>query len=144
MKKILIVIAMLFAATLFAQNSTDWSTKYYGDGNASSDSLQIAVGDSVSGEYSINNVGVVISVDSNWTASNLGFMVYNYLEEVWEPLTEGGTVIEYTVTVGEATRIAPADMAGLKTVKFYKVTSESAVAQSGSATSLQISSIKVN
>ena len=145
MKKILLIGIMLFATSLFAQNSLEWSVRYYGDGNATSSALQIADADSISGEYSIPNSPITIAVDSNWTASGIGFLVYNYLEETWELLCdEDGDILEYTIAVGAPIAIPPIRGAALKTVKFAKITSGSYVAQSGAASSLQIGHAKFN
>ena len=144
MKKILMIL-LLSASAILAQNTSEWKVFYYGDGeNKYSDSLQIAVGDSASGEYFVNNSLVMIAVDSNWTASNIGFMIYNELEEQFEPLEKAGVVLEYEVAPNKPVVLLPIDTAGLKRLKFYKVTSESAVAQATTATNLQVTTIRFN
>ena len=102
------------------------------------------MGDSASGEYFVNNSLVMIAVDSNWTASNIGFMIYNELEEQFEPLEKAGVVLEYEVAPNKPVVLLPIDTAGLKRLKFYKVTSESAVAQATTATNLQVTTIRFN
>jgi len=145
MRKLYIIIFMLLAGSLFAQNSSDWEVRYYGDGESKSDSLRIADAAAESGEYVIPNSGIIIAVDSNWTASGIGFKVYNYLEEVWELVyDEDGVAVEYAIAVGAPVRLRPTDVAGLKIVKFTKITSGSEVNQSGSASSLQVATIRIN
>ena len=140
MKKILFVLCLILASSVYGQRYED----YYGSGlGRHSDSLQIAVNDSLTGEYIIYEQAILIQVDSNWTASNIGVMVYNPYEEVYELLQdEDGTLLEYTITQGRTTTLVPVDLAGAKKVKFKKMTSGSGVAQSGSASTLIVHSIR--
>lgn len=142
MKKFLMIL-LLSASAVFAQNSLQNKDYYYGDGEDNSTSLQIAVGDSASPAYYISNSMVMIAVDSNWTASNIGFMIYNYLEAQWEPLTQDGAVLEYQVAPNAPVVLVPAETGVLKYIKFYKVTSGSDVDQAGSPTSIQITTIRL-
>lgn len=122
------IFIMLFSFMAFAQNSSEWDTDYWGSGkHLGSNDLVIAVGDSASDVYYIQDALIGIMVDSNWTASGIGFMVYNDLEGEYYPAYNADGLIEYSVTVGTPVMIKPVDAAGLKKVKFYKVTSGSDV-----------------
>lgn len=136
MKKILAIL-FLIAGVSFAQN-----VDYYGAGNRYSDSLQIAVNDSLTGEYIIQDKLMLIQVDSNWTASNIGILIYNPYEETWELLQNDSGLIEYTITQGRTTTVVPIEVAGAKKVKFKKMTSGSGVTQSGSASTVIIHQIR--
>lgn len=142
MKKILLTLFGLFmlSTIAYSQNYQD----YYGSGlGLYSDSLLIADADSITGEYYIFEHAIYVQVDSNWTASNLCVLVYNPYEETYEALQDtDGTLIEYTITQGRTTTLIPADLVGAKRVKFKKVTSGSTVAQSGSASTLIIHSVR--
>ena len=144
MKKIFIAIMLLFSIQLIAQNSTNYQVDYYNAGNAFSDSLQFAVGDSATAAYYANDVVIHIAVDSNWTASNIGFLIYNYLEAQWEPFYKDGSILEYEVAPNEPVALVPAEVVGLKYFKLYKVTSGSPVAQATNASNVQLGTVKVN
>jgi len=127
MKKLLMLFVLLSTIT-FAQNSSYWDIDYWGSGkNSSSNNLVIAVGDSASGVYYINDALVAVMVDSNWTASGLGFMIYNDLEAEYYPAYNDSGLVEYTIAVGTPLLLNPKDVLGLKKIKFYKVTSGSDV-----------------
>lgn len=143
MKKFLMIL-LLAGGTLLAQNTSEYKTYYYGDGEKYSDSLRIEATEIASGEYYVNNSLVVIWVDSNWTASNIGFLVYNELESVWEPLSKDGSTLEYQVGVDSPVVLTPAEVAGIKRVKFLKITSGTVVEQATNATNLQIATIRFN
>ena len=144
MKKFLMIF-LLSASAILAQNSSEYKVFYYGDGeNKYSDSLQFAVGNSATGEYYVNNSMVMIFVDSNWTASNLSFMIYNELEGQWEPLFKDGSILEYSVAPNEPVILTPAETAGIKRLKFQKSTSGSAVTQATNPSNLQVATIRFN
>jgi len=127
MKRILVLLALMSTLS-FAQNSSYWDTDYWGSGKTmGSNNLVIAVGDSASGVYYIADALIAVMVDSNWTASGLGFMVYNDLEGEYYPAYNADGLIEYSVAVGTPIMIKPIDAAGFKKIKFYKVTSGSDV-----------------
>ena len=127
MKRILVLLALMSTLS-FAQNSSYWAVDYWGSGNnSSSNNLVIAVGDSASGVYYINDALVAVMVDSNWTASGIGFMLYNDLEGEYYPVYNDSGLVEYTIAVGTPLLLNPKDVLGLKKVKFYKVTSGSDV-----------------
>jgi len=146
MKKLLVVLFMLIGLNVFAQgNPSFWSQDYYGAGKSYSDSLIITEGENLSGEYYIGGQLAIIKVDSNWTASNIGFMVYNPLEEVWEMLTdESGTVIEIVVATGEPATVPPIVSVGLKRIKFVKVSSGVLVDQITEDTKIAIETARFN
>jgi len=138
MKKLLMLFVLLSTIT-FAQNSSYWDVDYWGSGkNSSSNNLVIAVGDSASGVYYIQDALIAVMVDSNWTASGLGFMIYNDLEGEYYPAYNSDGLIEYSVAVGTPIMIKPVDAAGFKKVKFYKVTSGSDVDASTLPNKIQI------
>jgi len=138
MKKLLMLFVLLSTIT-FAQNSSYWDVDYWGSGkNSSSNNLVIAVGDSASGVYYIQDALIAVMVDSNWTASGLGFMIYNDLEGEYYPAYNSDGLIEYSVAVGTPIMIKPVDAAGFKKVKFYKVTSGSDVDAATLANKIQI------
>ena len=143
MKTFLITIMLLIGTTAFAQFD-NWDYDYYGSRRTSlSNSLTIAVGDSVSPAYWVMNHILTIQTDSNWTASNLGFMVYNELESIWEPLyDEAGALIELPVVANAPLIVKPVVSVNLKWIKFYKVTSGSPVAQATSPTKFKITTSK--
>lgn len=145
MKKILIILVFLLSMTSFAQFS-DWDNDYYGSNKTrSSQSLIILDGDSVSGAYWVINQISIIKVDSNWTDSNIGFMVYNNLEGTWEALRdEAGDIIEYFIDTGEPVVLSPTQSVGLKYIKFFKVTSGSDVEQSGADAKLEVETVRFN
>jgi len=138
MKKLLMLFVLLSTIT-FAQNSSYWDVDYWGSGkNSSSNNLVIAVGDSASGVYYIQDALIAVMVDSNWTASGLGFMIYNDLEGEYYPAYNSDGLIEYSVAVGTPIMIKPVDAAGFKKVKFYKVTSGSDVDAATKPNKIQI------
>lgn len=143
MKKLILTLVLLVSGLTLAQNASRWEQDYYGAGGRYSNNLQIAVSDTTTGEYYINDQPITIAVDSNWTASNLGVWVYNDYEDAYEPLQDdGGTLIEITITQGKTTALNPAIWAGVKRCKFTKITSGSYVAQATNATSIIITTIK--
>lgn len=138
MKKILMLF-MLLGTIAFAQNSNDWDVDYYGALKTSySNNLSIAVGDSCSYGYYLNNNLLAIMVDSNWTASGIGFMIYNDLEGEFYPAYNDSGIIEYDIAVGTPIMINPLDIAGAKIIKFYKLTSGSRVLQATLPSRLEI------
>lgn len=140
MKQILFII-LLFAGVSFAQ---DYRVDYYGAGNPLSDQLIIADGDSLSGEYWATNTPIIIQVDANWTASNIGFMVYNPLTAGWELLQDkDDALLEYDIDEGSATAIIPNEGAALVRFKIAKITSGSYVAQSGAASRIAVHTVNV-
>lgn len=146
MKKLFFALLLFLSVATFAQNTSDWGYDYYRSGLTSySNNLIIAVGDSASGEYFIENQLAIIKVDSNWTASNIGFMVYNHLESIWEPLVDdAGDIIEYAVAVGKPVVLTPAQSVGLKNIKFYKVTSGNDVDQATNPGKIEIETVRFN
>lgn len=144
MKKLIAVMLLVLSTAILGQNASDWQVRYYGDGNYTSNALLISNGAYDSGVYYITNSGIEVSVDSGWTASHLGFKVYNYLEGVWEILCDkDGDPIEYAIAIGKPVQLIPSEVAGLKEIKFTKLTNGTPVAQSGAA-KLQVASIKFN
>ena len=144
MKKILIIL-LLFVGIGYAQSSSRYNVAY-GDtslpGNAK-DSLIVAVGDSISGQYYINEQLIYLQVDSNWTAANIAIMIYNPLEATWELLyDEAGNLVEYTIVQGTTTGVVPIEMAGAKRVKFVKMTAGSYVAQATNASTIIVHTIR--
>lgn len=139
MKSFLLTLMLLLSTATFAQYD-DWDYDYYGSGRtSSSNSLIIAVGDSASAAYWVINHILTIQTDSNWTASKLGFFVYNELEDVWEPLyDETGALIELPVVANKPIIVKPTISVNLKWIKFYKVTNGSDVDQATNATKLKI------
>lgn len=137
--KALIITLMLLTSTAFSQND-NWDYDYYGSGRTSnSNSLTIAVGDSASAAYWVFGHILTIQTDSNWTASNLGFLVYNELESVWEPLyDEAGSLIELPVVKNKPIIVKPVVSVNLKWIKFYKVTSGNDVDQATLPTKFKI------
>lgn len=137
--KTFIITLTLLTSTVFGQYD-NWDYDYYGSGRTNkSNNLTIEVGDSVSGEYWVFTHILTIQTDSNWTASNMGFMVYNELESVWEPLyDENGSLIELPVVANKPIIVRPITSVCLKLIKFYKVTSGNPVAQATLPTRLKI------
>ena len=144
---------MLFLAIpLLAQNTSDWQVDYAtktdhrGFISSNSQALTIAVGDSMTSEYRVNGQLIGIGVDSNWTASGIAFMIYNDLEETWELLydNDGSTLIEYSVAISKPVLCTPNEMAGIKRVKFVKMTSGSYVTEASAAGNIIIWSIRYN
>ena len=138
---------MLFLAIpLLAQNTSNWQVDYYGAGHMHSDALTIAVGDSATAEYYIDGQLIQIGVDSNWTASGIGFLIYNDLEGTWEQLydNDGSTVIEYSVAIGKPVLCTPAEVAGIKRVRFIKITSGSDVDEATAASKIILWTIRYN
>ena len=130
---------LLLSAIGFAQNSSEWDKDYYGSGKYSySNNLTIAVGDSISGAYYVNNTLFAVIVDSNWTTSGLGFMVYNELESEWYPVQNSSGIVEYAVTIGMPVLINQNDAMALKYIKFYKVTSGTDVEEATTASKIEI------
>lgn len=141
MKKILLILGLV---TLFAFPLQAQDTDYYGSGRSNySNNLQIAVGDSMTGEYYIFDQLIYLQVDSNWTASNIAVAVYNPYEETYELLyDEEGTLVEYTVVQGKTTGAIPVDMAGAKRVKFVKMTSGAYVLQATTASTIIVHTVR--
>lgn len=146
MKKLLFALLLLLSTATFAQNTSEWSYDYYRSGLTSySNNLIIAVGDSASGEYYVNNQLAIVKVDSNWTASNLGIMIYNHLESVWAPAKdESGALLEFPIAVGAPLVLVPTQTVGFKYIKFYKVTSGSDVDQATNPTYLEVETVRFN
>lgn len=139
MKKILFILFLLLGFGVVNAQEMD----YYGAGNAWSNNLRIADGDSVTGEYFVTDKLIYLQVDSNWTASNIAILVYNPVEETYEILTdEDGATIEYVIVQGKTTNVLPIQMAGAKHIKFAKMTSGSYVPQSGAASTVIPHSIR--
>ena len=137
--KTLLILFVLLSTITFAQNSSYWDIDYWGSGkNSSSNNLVIAVGDSASGVYYIQDALIGVMVDSNWTASGLGFMIYNDLEGEYYPAYNSNGLIEYSVAVGTPIMIKPTDAAGFKKIKFYKVTNGSDVDAATNPNKIQI------
>lgn len=141
--KALIVTFMLLTSIAFSQ-SDNWDYDYYGSGRTSnSNNLTIAVGDSASEAYWVFDHILTIQTDSNWTASNLGFLVYNELESIWEPLYDkAGALIELPVVANKPCIVDPVISVNLKWIKFYKVTSGSDVDQATLPTRFKITTSK--
>jgi hypothetical protein len=145
MKKLLFLLFLSIG--LMAQSS--WDIDYpgrlnnYGQTVPNSDSLQIAIGDSISGIYYLYGQLAMIAVDSNWTASGISFLIYNDLEGTWEFLrdTNGTTLIEYAVGIGKVVICDPNKIIGLKKIKFAKTTSGAYVPQSSAIGKLIITTI---
>lgn len=146
MKKLFFALLLFLSIATFAQNASDWSYDYYRSGLTSySNNLIVAVGDSASGEYYVNNQLAVVKVDSNWTASGIGFMVYNHLEDVWAPVKDdAGSLLEFPIAVGAPLILVPAQTVGLKYIKFYKVSSGSDVDQATNPTYLEVETVRFN
>lgn len=143
MKKLVIGLFLLLAGLSYAQNSTIWSQDYYGSGLTSfSNNLTIAVGDSASGVYYIPNTLNIVKVDSNWTASKLGFLIENPIESSWYPLADSsGTILKIAVSVGKPAKVYDA-LYGVKKVKFIKLNdSDEDVDQATNPTYLSIESV---
>lgn len=135
MKKVILVF-LLSTLTIFGQR-----VDYYGNsfGDANSSSLIITNGTSESGIYVPNGDIIQILVDSNWTASGISFLIYNYLEQTWVPLKDNDQdLLEYTISVSSPVTIQPIYGIMMSRVKFKKTTSGSPVNQSGSSSKLQI------
>lgn len=142
---------MLFATVMYGQNTSYYDvefgdTTYINDPTATIAgelSLVIAKGDSISGAYEINDQLIYIQVDSNWTASNIAFMIYNPAEDAYQLLTDPlGALVEYVMVVGTTLVIDPHELMGAKKVKFAKITSGSYVTQLSAATRLVIHTIR--
>lgn len=142
MKKI--ILFLLFIGSFYAQSLNNRSSDYYGNGKKYSDSLQVTVGDSISGEYYIQDVLVMLAVDSNWTASGVVPLVYNDLEGTYEPLykSDGSTLVEWSVAVGKPVRLDPMETRGLKRVKFAKMTSGSYVTEATAAGNIIVITVR--
>lgn len=140
MKKILILL-LLFVGLSYGQKVTQ---DFYGANNGTySDSLQIAVGDSATGEYYIFDHAFYIQVDTNWTTSNIAIAIYNPVTQAYELLQdEDKTLIEIGITEGKTTRLKQSDFGGADRVKFIKMTSGSDVDQATHASTLIIHSLR--
>ncbi len=143
MKKLILGLILMLSTFVLAQNKSAWEQDYYGAGKQYSNNLRIAVGDTTTGEYYSSEQLIMVQVDSNWTASNLGVWVYNPYESAFEPLQdETGALIEITITQGKASVLPPTWFAGVKRIKFSKITSGAYVAQATNPSSIIVTYIR--
>jgi len=139
MKKLMFILILFLGSLVYAQN---YQVDYYGSNYAGNSNLAILAGDNVSGAYYPRGQIIYLQVDSNWTASNIGFMVYNPKENTWGLLEEDGVPVEYIIEVNKTTAIVPKHMAGLQhRIKFVKITNGSYITQLTNTTSIIVHTI---
>lgn len=138
MKK-LIFILLFICTGLIAQN---YQVDYYNAGKPGSKNLLIADSDSVTSEYWLMGQISMLQVDSNWTASNIAFEIWNPYTNDWELLYyKDGTLVEYIIIKGTTLGTVPAEVAGIQRVRFKKVNNGATVTQSGAASSIIVHTI---
>ena len=73
------------------------------------------------------------------------FLVYNVLENVWEPLydNDANAVIEYYIAPGKPALVDPKTSIGLDRFKIKKVTSGVTKTQTGSASSFMVTTVRI-
>ena len=139
MKKLIFIALMFVCSGLLAQS---YQVDYYGAGRGGSNNLLIADADSNTAEYWVMGQIILLQVADDWTASNIGFEIWNPKTSAWEMLyDEEGTLVEYTIVEGTTTTIKPIQMAGVQRVRFKKITSGVTVPQSGAASSVIVHTI---
>jgi len=123
MKKLFLLIFLFAGISVYAQDESGWFTDYHGSKKTFySNRLTIAVNDSTTGVYYIVNNLIAIQVDSNWTASGVGFEVWNALESRWDLVTkDDGTTYILPVAIGKAVPVDPTIGAAIKEVRFAKL-----------------------